>query len=78
MGKIKTKHLASWCMVVIIFCAEKYFPRVREIYAKYNWQMGKPDRVYDSSLAQRVLGWNANVTFATVLEGLERGVTSFP
>jgi UDP-glucose 4-epimerase len=49
----------------------RYFPAYPEIYARRGWTMfASIDRVYDSSLAERVLGFRCRTGFAEVLAAL--------
>jgi UDP-glucose 4-epimerase len=55
----------------------RYFPRYRGIYHRRGWTMFQSiDRVYDSSKAERVLGFRPAVGFAEVLDQLEREMES--
>lgn len=51
-----------------------YFPSVSELYAKQGWHLPKHiDRVYDSSKAERVLGFRPKVDFSAILAALASG-----
>lgn len=49
----------------------RHFPDAAALYARRGWQLPPSiDRVYDSSLAERVLGFRCATDFAAVLEAL--------
>lgn len=51
-----------------------YFPAVHELYGKAGWRLPEHiDRVYDSSLAERELGFRPKVDFSTILDALATG-----
>ncbi len=53
---------------------KKYVPEYVPQYQRRGWQMFPTlDRVYDSSHAQRKLGWQPTYTFAHAIEQLSRG-----
>jgi nucleoside-diphosphate-sugar epimerase len=52
----------------------RHFPDAAELYARAGWELPRHiDRVYDPSLAQRLLGFRCRTDFAAVLEALRRG-----
>ncbi|MEM9010303.1 MAG: NAD(P)-dependent oxidoreductase [Pseudomonadota bacterium] len=52
----------------------RYHPHYAEIYARLGWRMLQGiDRVYDSSRAVRVLGWQPRFDFAAILAQLAAG-----
>lgn len=52
----------------------RYFPDAPELYARQNWRLpASIGRVYDASLAQRVLGFRCQTDFGRVLEALRTG-----
>ncbi|MFZ5747494.1 MAG: NAD-dependent epimerase/dehydratase family protein [Pseudomonadota bacterium] len=52
----------------------RHFPRARALYAARGWTLpARIGRVYDASLAQRVLGFRAETDFAAVLGAMESG-----
>jgi UDP-glucose 4-epimerase len=52
----------------------RHFPDAAELYAKAGWTLpASIDRVYDSSLAQRILGFRCATGFADVLAALRDG-----
>ncbi|MGZ8313071.1 MAG: NAD-dependent epimerase/dehydratase family protein, partial [Allosphingosinicella sp.] len=52
----------------------RYFPQAAELYARAGWTLpAQIDRVYDSSRAERELGFRCATDFAAVLQALERG-----
>ena len=52
----------------------RYFPKAVELYARAGWTLPSHiDRVYDSSLAERELGFRCRTDFAAVLAALESG-----
>ena len=52
----------------------RYFPDAAELYARAAWELPKHiDRVYDPSLAERLLGFRCRTDFASVLEALRNG-----
>jgi len=52
----------------------RYFPDAAELYARQGWQLPATiDRVYDSGLSERVLGFRCGTDFATVLAALRGG-----
>lgn len=49
----------------------RYYPEARDLYAQRGWQFPPHiDRVYDSSKAERVLGFRPQVDFSTILTAL--------
>jgi nucleoside-diphosphate-sugar epimerase len=53
----------------------RYFPDAAELYARQGWQLpASIDRVYDSALAERELGFRCATDFAAVLAALRAGV----
>ena len=53
----------------------RLFPESEALYEKRQWQLlPSMDRVYDSSLAIKELGWQPRYDFQHVLEYLKRGV----
>ena len=64
------RSLATDAAAVIL----RYFPRAGEIYERHGWRLpDKIERVYDSSLVERELGFRPTVDFASVLYALESG-----
>ena len=52
----------------------RHFPEAAEIYARRGWELPSHiDRVYDPSLAERVLGFRCRTDFAAVLAAMARG-----
>ncbi|OQW48110.1 MAG: oxidoreductase [Proteobacteria bacterium SG_bin6] len=52
----------------------RYFPNAPTLYAARGWQLPVAlDRVYDARRAERVLGFRAATSFATVLDALAQG-----
>lgn len=52
----------------------RYFPKAAELYARAGWRLpAHIDRVYDSSLAERRLGFRCRTDFAAVLRAIETG-----
>ena len=52
----------------------RYFPDAAELYARRGWQLPATiDRVYDSGLSERVLGFRCRTNFAAVLAALRDG-----
>jgi nucleoside-diphosphate-sugar epimerase len=52
----------------------RHFPQAAELYARAGWQLPSHiDRVYDPSLAERILGFRARTDFAAVLRAIEQG-----
>ena len=52
----------------------RYFPDAAELYARQGWQLPATiDRVYDSGLSERVLGFRCETDFAAVLAALRSG-----
>ena len=52
----------------------RHFPHAAELYAHAGWQLPRHvDRVYDPSLAERVLGFRCLTDFAAVLRAIEQG-----
>ncbi len=52
----------------------RHFPDAAEVYARAGWTLPRSlDRVYDPSLAQRVLGFRCRTDFAAVLDALRNG-----
>jgi nucleoside-diphosphate-sugar epimerase len=50
------------------------FPDAAELYAREGWRLPpRIDRIYDSSLAERKLGFRCRTDFGAVLEALRRG-----
>jgi UDP-glucose 4-epimerase len=55
----------------------RYFPDAAELYAGRGWTLpASIDRVYDSGLAERVLGFRCRTGFAEMLEALRAGAAS--
>ena len=51
----------------------RYFPQYQQLYARAGWTMFQTiDRVYDSSKAERQLGFECRIGFREKLEELER------
>lgn len=51
-----------------------YFPTAKALYDEMGWSLPRHiDRVYDSSRAQRELGFRPSVDFSTILETLAQG-----
>jgi nucleoside-diphosphate-sugar epimerase len=54
----------------------RYFPRAAELYARAGWRLPEHiDRVYDPSLAERILGFRCRTDFAAVLRAIEQGAS---
>lgn len=52
----------------------RHFPRAAALYAGAGWELPPCiERIYDSSLAERVLGFRCRTDFGAVLDALERG-----
>ena len=52
----------------------RHFPNAAALYARAGWRLPDHiDRVYDSTLAERRLGFRCRTDFAAVLRALERG-----
>ncbi len=52
----------------------RYFPNAGELYARAGWRLPSHiDRVYDSTLAERRMGFRCRTGFAAVLSALEQG-----
>ena len=52
----------------------KHFPDAADLYARARWQLpAYIDRVYDSGLAQRELGFRCATDFAAILRALDQG-----
>lgn len=52
----------------------RHFPEAAGLYARVGWRLPRHiDRVYDSALAQRRLGFRCRTDFASVLRALETG-----
>jgi UDP-glucose 4-epimerase len=52
----------------------RHFPQAPELYARADWELPRHiDRIYDSSLAERRLGFRCRTDFAAVLRAMERG-----
>lgn len=52
----------------------RYFPDAAELYARQGWQLpASIDRVYDSALAERELGFRCATDFAAVLAAIRAG-----
>ena len=50
------------------------FPDAAELYARQGWRLPpRIDRIYDSSLAERALGFRCRTDFRAVLEAIRRG-----
>jgi nucleoside-diphosphate-sugar epimerase len=53
----------------------RYFPQAPALYAARGWQLpSRIDRVYDATKAQRLLGFQCQTDFATILEALDQGL----
>jgi len=53
---------------------DRYFPEATELYARAGWTLPDHiDRVYDPSLAERLLGFRCRTDFAAVLSALAEG-----
>lgn len=52
----------------------RHFPDAAELYARAGWELPRHiDRVYDPSLAERLLGFRCRIDFGAVLDALRRG-----
>jgi UDP-glucose 4-epimerase len=52
----------------------RYFPDAPALYARRGWTLPQTiDRVYDSRLAENILGFQCGTTFADVLDALRQG-----
>ena len=52
----------------------RYFPEAKPLYERAGWTLpASLDRVYDPSLAERLLGFHCRTDFAAILRALERG-----
>jgi UDP-glucose 4-epimerase len=53
---------------------ERYFPDAAQLYAQRGWALPRSiDRIYDSRLAERVLGFRCSTDFAALLNALRAG-----
>jgi nucleoside-diphosphate-sugar epimerase len=69
-AKTDSETLIGDARAVIARC----FPRAAELYARLGWELPEHiDRVYDPSLAERVLGFRCRTDFAAVLGAIEQG-----
>ncbi len=51
---------------------QEYVPKLAQVFAERGWCLpGKLDRVYDSSLAQRELGWSPKQGYESVFAMLD-------
>ncbi|MGK6356007.1 NAD-dependent epimerase/dehydratase family protein [Sphingomonas sp. DT-207] len=54
----------------------RYFPDAPKLYAAKGWELpGSIGRIYDASLAERVLGFRCETSFTAVLDALRRSET---
>jgi len=54
---------------------ERYIPEYLAVYERKGWKMFPTiDRVYDSSLAQNVLGWKPEYTFSRAIDKIGKGL----
>ncbi len=52
----------------------RHFPGAADLYARAGWTLpAQIERIYDSSLAERRLGFRCRTDFGAILEALERG-----
>jgi hypothetical protein len=52
----------------------RHFPDAPELYARAGWELpASIDRVYDPTLAERLLGFRCGTDFAAVLAALRTG-----
>ena len=52
----------------------RHFPDAAALYERYGWHLPRSiDRVYDSGLAERVLGFRCATDFAAVLKAMRDG-----